>query len=236
MEWCMEARERKADPKSHHAVDRHLHQSLAWKGNSWLHLHVQDPYHAPRRAAPSLLVCGHADSEWDFQMGWVEHTQFISPESSVTQFTSPGYEVGCDGWLAHTISVVNVLLGAHERRWGVGNEAIFTNLRPVFCIHGDTYNQIGHDADTIPGGGNGYPLQYSCLWKPMDRGAWQATVHGVANSIQMNDQGINSWGCGQNSQPLMSSPRRSSDPQCYRKNENRQESAVVQSYCFAGRK
>ena len=150
MEWCMEARERKADPKSHHAVDRHLHQSLAWKGNSWLHLHVQDPYHAPRRAAPSLLVCGHADSEWDFQMGWVEHTQFISPESSVTQFTSPGYEVGCDGWLAHTISVVNVLLGAHERRWGVGNEAIFTNLRPVFCIHGDTYNQIGHDCRYNP--------------------------------------------------------------------------------------
>ena len=31
-----------------------------------------------------------------------------------------------------------------------------------------------------PGGGHGIPLQYSCLEKPMDRGAWQATVHGVA--------------------------------------------------------
>ena len=30
-----------------------------------------------------------------------------------------------------------------------------------------------------PGGGNGNPLQYSCLENPMDRGAWQATVHGV---------------------------------------------------------
>ena len=30
-----------------------------------------------------------------------------------------------------------------------------------------------------PGEGNSYPLQYSCLEKPMDRGAWQATVHGV---------------------------------------------------------
>ena len=28
-------------------------------------------------------------------------------------------------------------------------------------------------------GGNGNPLQYSCLENPMDRGAWQATVHGV---------------------------------------------------------
>ena len=31
-----------------------------------------------------------------------------------------------------------------------------------------------------PGGGHGSPLQYSCLENPMDRGAWQATVHGVA--------------------------------------------------------
>ena len=31
-----------------------------------------------------------------------------------------------------------------------------------------------------PGEGNGNPLQYSCLGNPMDRGFWQATVHGVA--------------------------------------------------------
>ena len=29
------------------------------------------------------------------------------------------------------------------------------------------------------GEGNGNPPQYSCLGNPMDRGAWQATVHGV---------------------------------------------------------
>ena len=29
-----------------------------------------------------------------------------------------------------------------------------------------------------PGGGNGYPLQYSCLENPMDRGAWRVIVHG----------------------------------------------------------
>ena len=33
-----------------------------------------------------------------------------------------------------------------------------------------------------PGGGHGNPLQYSCLANPMDRGAWRATVHGVAKS------------------------------------------------------
>ena len=33
-----------------------------------------------------------------------------------------------------------------------------------------------------PGEGNGNPLQYSCLENPMDRGAWQDTVHGVAEA------------------------------------------------------
>ena len=33
-----------------------------------------------------------------------------------------------------------------------------------------------------PGGGNGNPLQYSCLENPMDRGAWWATVHEVTRS------------------------------------------------------
>ena len=33
-----------------------------------------------------------------------------------------------------------------------------------------------------PGGGQGNPLQYSCLENPMDGGAWRATVHGVAKS------------------------------------------------------
>ena len=33
-----------------------------------------------------------------------------------------------------------------------------------------------------PGGGNGNPLQYSCLENPMDGGAWRAAVHGVTRS------------------------------------------------------
>ena len=34
----------------------------------------------------------------------------------------------------------------------------------------------------FPGEGNGNLLQYSFLENPMDRGAWQATVHGIAKS------------------------------------------------------
>ena len=47
-----------------------------------------------------------------------------------------------------------------------------------------------------PGEGNGYPFQYSYLENPMDRRAWRATVHGVANSwtqlkrLSSNNTGI----------------------------------------------
>ena len=40
----------------------------------------------------------------------------------------------------------------------------------------------------FPGGGNGNSFQYSCLENPMDRGAGQATVHGVTKSwTQLSD-------------------------------------------------
>ena len=43
------------------------------------------------------------------------------------------------------------------------------------------------DVGSIPGGGNGYPLQYFCLENSMDREAWWAIVHGVAKSwTQLN--------------------------------------------------
>ena len=33
--------------------------------------------------------------------------------------------------------------------------------------------------EVTPGGGHGYPFQYSCLGKPVDQGAWQAELHRV---------------------------------------------------------
>ena len=36
-----------------------------------------------------------------------------------------------------------------------------------------------------PGGVKGNPLEYSCLGNPMDRGAWQAIVHGVTEELDM---------------------------------------------------
>ena len=71
----------------------------------------------------------------------------------------------------------------------------------VICIYGFTSGSAVKippanpgDSDWIPGSGrspragNGNPLQYSCLENPMDRGAWQITVHRVAKSwTQLNN-------------------------------------------------
>ena len=62
-----------------------------------------------------------------------------------------------------------------------------------------------------PGEGNGYPLQYSCLKNSMDRGAWQATVHGVTKESDMIEwlthsglgrQILNHWTTWEESVPL----------------------------------
>ena len=50
--------------------------------------------------------------------------------------------------------------------------------KDIACNMGDPGSISG--SGRFPKEGNGNPLQYSCLENPMDRGAWQATVHGVA--------------------------------------------------------
>ena len=67
-------------------------------------------------------------------------------------------------------------------------------------LSGDAVRKNSHvsaedagDTSFIPGSerssgvGNGNPLQYSCLRNPMDRGAWQATVHGITKSQGMTE-------------------------------------------------
>ena len=49
------------------------------------------------------------------------------------------------------------------------------------CNTGDTGDEVSiHGSGRSLGGGNGSPLQYSYLENPLDRRAYQATVHGVA--------------------------------------------------------
>ena len=59
-----------------------------------------------------------------------------------------------------------------------------TSLVPLMVKNLPANARDTRDADSIPGsgrspqGGHGNPLQYSCLGNPMERGAWQPTVHG----------------------------------------------------------
>ena len=55
-----------------------------------------------------------------------------------------------------------------------------SDSRESACYTGDPDSISG--SGRSPGEENGYPLQYSCLQNPMDRGVWQATVHGVTKS------------------------------------------------------
>ena len=66
------------------------------------------------------------------------------------------------------------------------------NGETLQCFHGArTYlptKVTVRDLASIPGlgrspGGHSNPLQYSCLWNPMDRGAWKAMVHRVAKNL-----------------------------------------------------
>ena len=50
------------------------------------------------------------------------------------------------------------------------------------CSAGDLGSIPG--SGRSPGEGNGYPLKYSCLENPMDRGTWWAVVHGVTKTVR----------------------------------------------------
>ena len=66
----------------------------------------------------------------------------------------------------------------------------------AWWLSGKEYTCNGEDAGSIsesgrsPGEGNGNLHLYSCLENPTDRGAWLATVHGVARVRQLSDVAI----------------------------------------------
>ena len=87
---------------------------------------------------------------------------------------------------AHTLSnlILNIILQ--------GRYYFYTHLWQMLGYPGDSDGEDSAcnagDLGLIPGSGrtpgegNGNPLQYSCLDKSMDRGAWQAIVQGVTQS------------------------------------------------------
>ena len=92
----------------------------------------------------------------------------------------------------NTLSIVNIQQARYRRELLQLNTDICEKpigLPRWLSGKESTYNAgAAGDAGSVPGLGrppdreHGHPLQYSCLEKSTDRGAWQATVHGVANS------------------------------------------------------
>ena len=76
--------------------------------------------------------------------------------------------------------------GLGHRQWASQVALVVKNL-PVMA--GDVRDMgLIPGSGRSPGGGNGNPLQYSCLENSMDRKAWWATVHGVTKSwTQLSD-------------------------------------------------
>ena len=80
----------------------------------------------------------------------------------------------CPELLHHLVNVCWVSL-CHKSTWG----SLDFSIRLVSAsMLGEPGSIPG--SGRSPGGGDGNPLQHSCLQNPMDRGAWRGTVHGVA--------------------------------------------------------
>ena len=71
----------------------------------------------------------------------------------------------------------------YDKRWGFPDGSVVKNL-PANAGAAGSIPGLGRS----PGGGNGNPLQCSCLGNPVDRGAWWAMIHGVSKSwTQLSD-------------------------------------------------
>ena len=100
-----------------------------------------------------------------------------------------------------TKAAKNVTVTSSTMMTFLGHVPLYTNVHTFFCACIVWASQValvvknlpGNAGDTrdegpipglgrSPGGGHGNPLQYSCLENSMGRGAWEATVHGVAKS------------------------------------------------------
>ena len=62
----------------------------------------------------------------------------------------------------------------------ITNGIFHRNRTKNYTIHMETQKTLNSQSSLENGEGNGTPVQYSCLENPIDGGAWQAAVHGVA--------------------------------------------------------
>ena len=81
----------------------------------------------------------------------------------------------------HLHKSFSVLFGKYPSFWGFPGGVVVKNPPPN-AGHSEDMGSISR-LGRSPGGGNGNPLQYSCLENSMGRGAWRATMHGVSKRL-----------------------------------------------------
>ena len=117
--------------------------------------------------------------------GWRHGVCEVSSESVVT-----GPRVGGGRPAVSSLPWGRSLL---EESAGLSRKVVKTGLardrRDQGFPDGSSGRGFACSAGSVPGGGNGNALQYSCLENPMGRGAWWATVHGVTEGwTRLSDQ------------------------------------------------
>ena len=101
-----------------------------------------------------------------------------------------------DGWMDSPVFVENYT--SHTRHWRFRHDYVYKWASQVVLVIKNLPTNAGDTGDLglipgsgrFPGEGNCNPLQYSCLENPMDRVAWQATVHNVTQSQTWHAQYI----------------------------------------------
>ena len=75
----------------------------------------------------------------------------------------------------------------HLEAWGRASQMAQAIKNPPADAGGTGDMDLIPGSGRSPGGGNGNPLQYSCLGNIVDRGGWQATVHGVTKELDTTE-------------------------------------------------
>ena len=122
-----------------------------------------------------ILGCPPRPSSW---------THVATQASTVSEFCSVQ---------AQTLERMEMELGRAAQVLGASQVALVVKNLPAKS--GDR-RDVGWTPGSgrSPGGGHSHPLQYSCLGNPMDRGAWQATGHGVIqNCTRLKQLRMHAW-------------------------------------------
>ena len=82
-----------------------------------------------------------------------------------------------------TSYLLSLIIRALIPLWGFSGGSVVKNM-PANSGDAGSIPELGR----FPGGGNGNPLQHSCLGNCMDRGAWWATIHGSHKELDITEQ------------------------------------------------